>query len=85
MERVTFLVEETGERLDCLLNPESIDISRRSGVRARRSFGGALTGRGSSDDPLLYTGGGPRTLSLLWQIYSRCGPAPIHLRQCGHR
>ena len=24
-------------------------------------------------------------LALLWQIDSRCYPAPIHLRQCGHR
>ena len=26
-----------------------------------------------------------RELALLWQIYSRCCPALIHLRQCGHR
>ena len=24
-------------------------------------------------------------LALLWQIHSRCFPAPIRLRQCGHR
>ena len=24
-------------------------------------------------------------LALLWQIYSRCVFAQIHLRQCGHR
>jgi hypothetical protein len=63
MERVGFLLE-TGERLSCLLNPESIEIRRRAGVRLRRSIGGILTGRGLDDDPLLYTGGGCTDLKL---------------------
>ncbi|MCI0533961.1 MAG: hypothetical protein L0Z50_01915, partial [Verrucomicrobiales bacterium] len=64
MDRVGFLIEETGQRLGCLLNPETLEITRRSGVRSRRSLGGALTGRGLSDDPLLYTGGGITELQL---------------------
>ena len=64
MERVTFLLEDTGERLACLLNPESLAFSRLAGVRPRRSVGGPLTGVALSDDPLLYTGGGVTALTL---------------------
>jgi Contractile injection system tube protein len=64
MERVAFLLEETGERLACMLNPESLTVRRLAGVQARRSVGGVLTGAGLSDDPLLYTGGGMTELHL---------------------
>lgn len=64
MERVVFLIEDTGERLPCLLNPESLAVSRRAGVRPRRSVGGPLTGARLSDNPLLYTGGGETELKL---------------------
>jgi hypothetical protein len=64
MDRVTFLIEQSGERIPCLLNPETIQIARRAGLRPRRSMGGALTGRGLSDDPLHYTGGGMTELRL---------------------
>ncbi len=64
MERVTFLLENTGERLGCLLNPASVVMQRTAGVRPRRSLSGALTGAGLADDPLLYTGGG----STEWQF-----------------
>ena len=64
MERVAFLVEATGERLGCLLNPESLSISRTAGLRPRKAATGLLTGTGLSDDPLLYTGGGRTELML---------------------
>lgn len=64
MERVAFLLEETNERLVCLLNPESLEIRRVAGVRTRASAGGQLTGVGLADDPLLYTGGGRTELEL---------------------
>ncbi len=64
MERVSFLVEGTGERLDCLLNPEGLDRVRRSGIRSRAHRGGLLSGRGLNDDPLVYTGGGMTELQL---------------------
>jgi hypothetical protein len=64
MERVAFLVETSGERLGCLLNPESLHVARRAGVRRRRAATGLLTGAGISDDPLLYTGGGETSLQL---------------------
>ncbi len=64
MERVAFLIEETGERIACMLNPEDMVVRRLAGVRPRRSSGGALTGAGLADDPLLFTGGGMTELHL---------------------
>lgn len=64
MERVAFLIEHTGERIGCLLNPESIVRRRAAGLRPRRSVGGLLTGRGLSDDQLIYTGGGTTELNF---------------------
>ncbi|MDQ1728186.1 MAG: hypothetical protein QOD33_311 [Pyrinomonadaceae bacterium] len=64
MERVAFLIEETGERIACMLNPEDLVVRRVAGVRPRRSAGGALTGAGLADDPLLFTGGGTTELHL---------------------
>jgi hypothetical protein len=64
MERVAFLIEETNERLGCLLNPESLVIRRVAGVQPRRSATGQFTGAGLTDDPLLYTGGGQTVLEL---------------------
>jgi Contractile injection system tube protein/LysM domain len=64
MERVAFLIEQTNERLSCLLNPETLTIRRTSGMHSRVSSGGQLTGVGLSDDPLLYTGGGRTELEL---------------------
>src|SRR5438132_13528251 len=64
MERVAFLIEETGVRLGCLLNPEGLVTRRIAGVRRRRSLSGHLTGTQLADDPLLYTGGGRMELEL---------------------
>ncbi len=64
MERVAFLIEETNERIGCLLNPETLVLRRVAGVRPRRSATGQLTGEGLTDDPLLYTGGGRTELDL---------------------
>ncbi|MFY1638014.1 hypothetical protein ACN27F_32845 [Solwaraspora sp. WMMB335] len=58
MERVAFLVDDTGERIDCLLNPESFEVRRIAGVRPHTIGAGQLVGAGRGDDPLLFTGGG---------------------------
>lgn len=64
MERVAFLVEETGERIDCLLNPETFEVSRLAGVRPRGTVRGQLIGAGLADDPLQFTGGGRTEIRL---------------------
>jgi hypothetical protein len=64
MERVAFIVDATGERIDCLLNPETLEVNRRAGVRPRTSGTGQLVGAGLADDPLLFTGGGRTELVL---------------------
>jgi hypothetical protein len=64
MERVAFLIEETGERISCMLNPETLTVRRAAGVQTRRSLSGNLTGVGLTDDTLLYTGGGMTELFL---------------------
>ena len=58
MERVTFLIEQSNERLACLLNPESLVIKRIAGVRKRSLFESPLACAGQSDPPLQFTGGG---------------------------
>ena len=76
MERVAFLVEKTGERIPCLLNPASVVVRRSAGVEHRQSSSGPLTGAGLKDDPLLYTGGGTSEilLDLLFDV-NLSGPA----------
>lgn len=64
MERVAFLIEATGQRIGCLLNPEGLVVRRSAGVRPAASLNGLTTGAGLSDDPLLYTGGGRTELQL---------------------
>lgn len=64
MERVAFLIEDTNERLTCLLNPETLVVRRTAGIRSRRSLGGQITGTGLSDDALIYTGGGRTEMEL---------------------
>lgn len=70
MERVAFLVDDTGERIDCLLNPETVAVTRLAGVRLRGTSTGQLTGAGLADDPLQFTGGGRTeiTLDLLFDV-----------------
>jgi hypothetical protein len=70
MERVAFLLERTGERLSCLLNPESLESRRTAGVRTRLAGGGFLTGVARSEDPLIATGGGVTEydLNLLFDV-----------------
>jgi hypothetical protein len=64
MERVTFLLEASGDRLTCMLNPETLVVRRRAGVLPRRSIGGRVSGGGRADEPLLFTGGGVTELEL---------------------
>jgi hypothetical protein len=79
MERATFIVESTGERIPCLLNPEQVVVSRTSGLRRPWAGSGPVTGFGRSDEPLLHTGGG-RTemeLRLLFDTALVTDPTPV--------
>ncbi|MBI3560632.1 MAG: hypothetical protein HY080_02800 [Gammaproteobacteria bacterium] len=64
MERVTFLIDSTGERIGCMLNPEGFVLRRQAGVRALESVGGFVAGTALEDVPLLLTNGGSTELSL---------------------
>lgn len=64
MERVAFCIDETRERIPCMLNPEHLVVQRMSGLRPRSIGGGAIAGRGLSDDPVQFTGGGRTELDL---------------------
>ena len=84
MERVTFLVERTGDRIPCLLNPEALEVRRSAGIVRRRGAGGAIIGNPRTDDPLVATGGGitEYELKLLFDVELLAGqsgagvPAP---------
>jgi hypothetical protein len=64
MERVCFLLDDTGQRISCLLNPDSVVVRRAAGVRTRDEAGGRLTGSGLADDPVHFTGGGRTEIEL---------------------
>ncbi|MFL6661622.1 MAG: hypothetical protein ACJ8G7_05540 [Rhizobacter sp.] len=78
MERVAFLIEKTGERIECLLNPETFTITRQSGVRPHRTLSGVLTGAAQSDNPVLAVGGGTTELvvELLFDISKQPNAGP---------
>jgi hypothetical protein len=78
VERVAFLVEATGDHITCLLNPESLVVSRTAGIQPRQVAGGRLVGQGLSDDPLLLSGGGHTELQLdlLFDVDLVDPPAP---------
>lgn len=80
MERVAFLIEDTGEHLGCLLNPETVVMQRSAGVEPRRSAGGKLSGTGLADDPLLFTGGGHTELRLDLLFDVDLAPALLHVQ-----
>ena len=84
MERVAFIVDDTGERIDCLLNPETFEVRRLAGIRASAAGGERLVGRGRADDPVRFTGGG-RTELLLDMVFDvelvESGNAPQDVRQ----
>jgi hypothetical protein len=70
VERVAFVIEHSGERISCLLNPESVVLRRRAGIETRASAGGLVTGAELADDPVFFTGGGKTelTLDLLFDV-----------------
>ena len=70
MERVAFLIESTGQRIGCLLNPEGLTVRRTAGLARRHHVGNPVAAAELTDDPLLYTGGGwtEIELDLLFEV-----------------
>jgi len=64
MERVAFLIEKTGQRIACMLNPETLIARRSAGIVRRNGDRGALQGIRQTDDMLLYVGGGATEMIL---------------------
>lgn len=64
MEKVAFLIEGSGARVTCLLNPESLTLRRSAGLRSLPEAAGLVAGQPLSDDPLFATGGGVTELEL---------------------
>lgn len=64
------MIERSGARIACLLNPESLEARRHAGITRRRHSGGGVLGNPRSDDPLISTGGGitEYDLQLLFDI-----------------
>jgi hypothetical protein len=70
MERVAFLIENSGQRIGCLLNPEGLTVRRTAGVARRHHVANPVASADLTDDPLLYTGGGwtEIELDLLFEV-----------------
>lgn len=64
MERVTFIVSDTGQRISCLLNPEQVVQRRSAGLRRPYAGSGPVSAAAVSDDILLHTGGGRTEIDL---------------------
>lgn len=77
MERVAFLVEGTGERITCMLNPEHIVQRRIAGLAPRRGGAGIVAGSAWSDSPLQHTGGGRTEIELQLLFDVNLLPAPV--------
>jgi hypothetical protein len=78
VERVAFLVERTGQRIGCMLNPEGLTVERVAGLVRRSPLAGPVNAGRLADDPLLYTGGGrtEMVLDLLFDT-SLAGSSPV--------
>ena len=70
MERVVFLLEATGQRLSCLLNPATLAITREAGLQPARSIGAFSSGAPLRDDVWVFSGAGRTelTLDLLFDV-----------------
>jgi hypothetical protein len=64
MVRVGFVIESTGDTMECLLNPISLVVRRTAGVVPERAPSGLFSRAATWDYPLLYTGGGTTEIDL---------------------
>jgi len=87
MERVAFLIEQTGERVFAMINPDELIFERRSGVRMRQRDDLPLAVARRSDDPMIYVGGGVTdlTLNLLFDVDLLARSSPSFSQEAGSR
>ena len=64
MERVAFLITSNNTRVTCLLNPESLVIQRRAGVKQASLNDMPVNNAQASDHPLIVTGGGLTAITM---------------------
>lgn len=64
MEKVTFILTESGQRISCMLNPEHLVQRRYAGLRRPWAGSAPIGGAALSDDALLQTGGGVTEVDL---------------------
>lgn len=79
MERVAFLIEETGSQLRCMLNPESLVLKRHAGLMPSDYSTAGLSGNSNTSNALLFNGGGTTELDLdlLFDITLTSGSSPV--------
>lgn len=85
MERVSFILEGSERRISALLNPESLEVRRWSGVRRRQLDGQDLSRPMAADDEVVLTSGGRTelTMQLLFDVgvSGSSGPPVSDVRQ----
>jgi hypothetical protein len=64
LERIAFILDDTAERFDALLNPETVRLRRQSGLRSLTDRPGTITGAAGSDDLIVATAGGRTEIEL---------------------
>jgi hypothetical protein len=64
LERIAFILDETAERFDALVNPDTVRLRRRSGLRTLPDRPGSIAGAGGSDDVIVATAGGRTEIEL---------------------
>ncbi|NSX55758.1 hypothetical protein [Parasulfitobacter algicola] len=75
MERIVFYNEDTGDIIECLLNPESMTWRRAAGVRNRTLDDLPIVSSAQTDDDLIYTGGGCTEAALELMFDTRASQA----------
>lgn len=75
MERVTFLVEDSGERIECLLNPETVVLRRKAGIVRYPTL--SLEPEGAIEDLVVRVGGGATEIELELLFDIQIAPQPV--------
>jgi hypothetical protein len=77
MERVTFLIEDSGERIECLLNPETVVLRRKAGIARYPAL--SLEPEGAIEDLVVRVGGGATEIELELLFDIQINPQPVNV------